>query len=120
MNGLHIIANFKECNFNFLEEKTLLDSCVALCLQNQLQVVGQTFYEFQPHGFTFTLLLAESHLCMHTWPESHSIAFDIYTCNHNVNNHQKTISIYNSIVELLKPSLINVQFLNRDNLQSIP
>jgi S-adenosylmethionine decarboxylase len=119
MDGLHIIANFKSCNFNFLNEKTLLDSCIILCAQNELHVVGHTSYEFQPQGFTFTLLLSESHLCMHTWPELNSVAFDIYTCNHTSNNNQKTMDIYHSVVELLKPNLIDVKFLNRQNLQTI-
>ena len=116
MNGLHIIANLKGCSFEFSQEESLLNFCSNACTDRGLTVVGVSSYIFSPQGFTFTILLAESHLCMHTWPENQSVALDIYTCNHSCDNSEKTKAIFHDIVNILQPNLINVKFLNRESL----
>lgn len=116
MNGLHIIANLKECKFDFSNENTLIDFCKITCTENGLQVVGVSSYEFNPQGLTFAILLAESHLCVHTWPEYKSLALDIYTCNHSSNNNEKTKAIYQAIVDFVQPNQQETKFLNRESL----
>ena len=116
MNGLHIIANLKGCDFDFSNENTLIDFCKEVCIKNGLHVVGVSSYEFNPQGLTFAILLAESHLCIHTWPEYKSLALDIYTCNHSCNNNEKTKAIYQAIVNFVKPSHQEVKLLNREDL----
>ena len=43
-------------------------------------VVGEAIHAYSPHGITGFILLAESHLSFHTWPELDYIAVDIFTC----------------------------------------
>ena len=43
-------------------------------------ILDSVFHKFQPQGITFILLLAESHISIHTWPEKGCAAIDIYTC----------------------------------------
>ncbi len=43
-------------------------------------VVGEAFHFFGPHAITGALLLAESHLCFHTWPEFGVVYLDLFTC----------------------------------------
>ena len=43
-------------------------------------VVNQIFHQFEPHGMTGILLLAESHISVHTWPEEKFAAIDIFSC----------------------------------------
>jgi len=43
-------------------------------------VIGQQFHQFAPGGITGFLLLAESHISVHTWPEEGLAAIDIFTC----------------------------------------
>ena len=43
-------------------------------------IIGQQFHQFQPRGVTGFLLLAESHISVHTWPEENLAAIDIFTC----------------------------------------
>lgn len=117
MNGLHIVANLKNCEFDFQQETALLNFCKIACIKHGLTVVGESSYIFQPQGFTFTILLAESHLCMHTWPENNAVALDIYTCNHSCNNNDKTKAIFRDIVGLLKPKNVEVKYIDRETLQ---
>lgn len=118
MDGLHIIANLKDCQFDFQYETELLEFAKKSCTDQGLHVVGESSYQFSPQGFTFTVLLAESHLCMHTWPEHKSVAFDIYTCNHSENNNNKTREVYYTILKELNPQTIDERFINRSNLKS--
>lgn len=116
MDGLHIIANLKGCNFDFSREKELLELSIEACTTSGLHVVGQASYPFEPQGFTFSVLLAESHLCLHTWPELQCVALDIYTCNHSENNNNKTKFVYEKLLEILQPSLIEAKFIDRKDL----
>jgi len=43
-------------------------------------IVGQTFHKFSPQGVTGVVAIAESHICIHTWPEHAYAAADIFTC----------------------------------------
>lgn len=43
-------------------------------------VLSEVTHAFSPHGFTAVLLLAESHIALHTWPEERYVAADIFTC----------------------------------------
>ena len=77
MNGLHLIADLLDCRCpaDFLFAALPLEAfCVAACSRNGLTVVGRLFHAFRdsagnPAGVTGTVVLAESHLAVHTWPE---------------------------------------------------
>jgi S-adenosylmethionine decarboxylase proenzyme len=43
-------------------------------------IVGDTFHRFSPQGVSGSVVIAESHLSVHTWPETGYVAIDIYTC----------------------------------------
>lgn len=43
-------------------------------------VVGESFHQFSPQGVTGVVMLAESHLAVHTWPERSYAAVDLFTC----------------------------------------
>ena len=43
-------------------------------------VVGEVFHRFSPQGVSGSVVIAESHLSIHTWPETGYVAVDIYTC----------------------------------------
>ncbi len=45
-----------------------------------LQVLNETFHQFVPRGVTGVLLLAESHIAVHTWPEHHYAIVELLTC----------------------------------------
>lgn len=117
MNGVHIVANFYNCKYDFTNEKQLLEQCKNIVVSAGLTVVGQASHQFEPHGFTFAILLAESHLSIHTWPEEKSLAFDIYTCNFFNDNTEKTHQVYQQIKELLQPEKIDLKEIAREDLK---
>ena len=47
-------------------------------------MLGESFHQFNPHGVSGVVIIAESHLCIHTWPEYGYAAVDIFTCGDSV------------------------------------
>ena len=48
-------------------------------------IIGKIFHQFSPYGVTGVVAIAESHLCIHTWPEYGYAAVDIFTCGASFN-----------------------------------
>jgi len=79
--GRHLIAEYYDCRREILDEvptvqQAMLDAANAI----GATVLGENFHQFDPHGVSGTVVIAESHLSIHTWPENGYVAVDIYTC----------------------------------------
>jgi len=80
--GLHTFWDIKGVKWELLDdfdliEKTMLEaakSCGATILRHQS-------HRFEPHGVTVLVMLAESHLSFHSWPEKGAAAVDLFSCS---------------------------------------
>ncbi|MBL8311378.1 MAG: adenosylmethionine decarboxylase [Burkholderiales bacterium] len=126
MQGLHLTADLFDCA---AARDLLLDRGVlqAACLQRvraaALTVVGDDFHQFgdvsgQPGGVTGLVLLAESHLAVHTWPELNAVTLDVYVCNFQHDNSSKAQSLIDSLVALFEPARSHRNCLLRGAPQS--
>ncbi len=93
MQGLHIIAELHDCRCApelLRSVDALRDLCVSVCAVPGLTPVGQVFHQFgseaEPAGATGAVILAESHLAVHTWPEMSAVTLDLYVCNFSQDN----------------------------------
>ncbi len=91
-----------------LDRAVLEDLCVRECRESGLTPLGAYFYQFthddgQQAGVTGTVVLAESHLAIHTWPESGDVTLDVYVCNFSQDNSERARRIFARIQELLDP-----------------
>ena len=117
MQGLHIIADLYNCpNSNYLvSAKALRDLCVKGCESASLTVLGEHFYQFdsfdqvQAGGATGAVVLAESHLAIHTWPERDGATLDIYVCNVTADNSLRAEQVYALLITALKPANVLVE-----------
>ena len=83
--GRHLLLELKNCNLEVLNDVDFLKRCLHdAAEQIGATVVNECFYEFSPHGVSGVLLISESHLCIHTWPEYGYAAVDIFTCGDSV------------------------------------
>ena len=109
MNGLHILAEFHACEG---ERRLLLDAgmlaslCRRSCAAAGLAVVAEAFHQFAAAGATGALVLAESHLAIHTWPELDSVTLDLYVCNHSQDNRAAAETAYGALRAEFKPKRI--------------
>ena len=83
--GTHLLLELYGCNREKLNDELYLrcqlNSAAKLAKASVLNIVSN---KFEPFGVTAIALLAESHLSIHTWPESYYSAIDIFTCGRNM------------------------------------
>lgn len=79
--GRHLIAEYYQCDGNVLDDVTAIRSAMLDAARAVgATILGEAFHQFDPHGVSGTVVIAESHLSIHTWPENGYVAVDIYTC----------------------------------------
>ena len=104
-SGKHMICDICDIkNIELLNNKELLKELLKnICNKYHFEILGEVDYSFEPHGCTILLLLSESHISIHTFPEKNHISFDIYTCReYNSNNEYN--EIYNFLIYSLHAS----------------
>ncbi len=79
--GTHIIVELSDCNPLILSDvEKVTDILVTAAKQANAEVLQTAFHRFTPQGVSGVVVIAESHLSIHTWPEYGYAAMDIYTC----------------------------------------
>lgn len=79
--GKQLIAEFWFKSSRSLNDPDKLRECLlAAAKAGGFTIVGSNFHQFSPHGVTGVVLLAESHMSIHTWPEYNYAAVDVFTC----------------------------------------
>ncbi|HBM97743.1 TPA: adenosylmethionine decarboxylase [bacterium UBP9_UBA11836] len=83
--GQHIIAEFSECNSNILRDLAFIREALFKAAEvAEATVLDSSFYHFGNGGVSGVVIIAESHLSIHTWPECGYAACDFYTCGSNI------------------------------------
>ena len=124
MQGLHLTADLIDCH---CDAAWLLDAArgTARCLDAVraagLQAVAQVAHVFepvaqQPSGYTATVLLAESHLCLHTWPEQRAVTLDVYVCNFSADHSTKAQALMNHLLAVFDAQAVERPTLQRGSL----
>jgi S-adenosylmethionine decarboxylase proenzyme len=116
VNGTHIFAEWYGCDFSvdaLGSAHSLREACLAATRASGLVCVGDAFHQFDPHGVTGTVLLSESHLAIHTWPEAAFVTVDVYVCNYLTDNTQKAHTLYTLLKNHFNPARENLAQVNR-------
>ena len=112
MHGLHLTADLTHCGCDadlLTDAERLGALCVQAVADAHLQAVAQLFHTFPPTpqgpgGVTATVLLAESHLCVHTWPETSAVTLDVYVCNFGGDHSAKAQALMDALLSLFQPA----------------
>jgi S-adenosylmethionine decarboxylase len=108
--GKHIIAELYGVKEELIIRKEKVKEIVEYVVNNaELTKVGEIYKQFNPHGVTAIILLAESHLAVHTWPEHNLVNLDIFTCGKS----EKAEKAFELFVKKLKPKKHRKYILNR-------
>lgn len=87
--GTHVLLELKGCNQESLDNLPFIQQTLVYAAEaTGATVVGHTFHQFSPQGVTGVVAIAESHLCIHSWPEYSYAAVDIFTCGENFDPHK--------------------------------
>ena len=121
MNGLHLTADLRECAASaalMTEPDALRALCLRAVTDAGLAAVGELFHRFgapddRQCGITGVVLLAESHLAVHTWPEMGGVTIDAYVCNFGADNSQRAHVLVDALIAAFAPARVQRQQLLR-------
>jgi S-adenosylmethionine decarboxylase len=83
--GRHILAEIYGCEFSILNDlDKIRDILVSAAISAGAEVRETAFHRFSPQGVSGVVVISESHLSIHTWPELGYAALDVFTCGEKV------------------------------------
>ena len=128
MRGLHLTADLRGCASASVVMTTaaaLRSACLAAVAAAGLTPVGELFHRFAPAedgeapaGVTGVVLLAESHVAVHTWPELGAATLDVYVCNVGADNSRRAEALLAALVAAFAPQSVERHALERGALPS--
>ena len=83
--GHQLMVEYYGCSPEYLnDEDHIRRTMIEAAQATGATVVGEVFHEFNPHGISGVVVIAESHLAIHTWPEYGYAAVDLFTCGEEI------------------------------------
>ena len=117
MQGLHLTADAHECAADaalLRDAQALRTLCLASIAETGLAPVGELFHAFPAQGgVTGVVLLAESHVALHTWPELRAVTLDVYVCNYGADNSARAEALLARLQAAFAPARVHVQRVHR-------
>lgn len=125
MKGLQLCADLHGCDPSLAamdDVQALRRLCVTAVEAAGLTAVAERFHAFEPAvpgqaaGVTGVVLLAESHLAVHTWPEQGVVTLDLYVCNLGQDNSAKARAVFERLRVAFSPQRVDLQEIERGRL----
>ncbi len=114
--GRHLLVEFYDCNPTVLDDvagiETHMNDAALAC---GATIVQSTFHRFEPWGVSGVVVISESHLAIHTWPEYGYASVDLFTCGDEID----PMSAYEHLRVMLEAQEAEIQMLQRGNLERI-
>ncbi|MBW3656794.1 MAG: S-adenosylmethionine decarboxylase [Gemmatimonadetes bacterium] len=117
MQGLHLTADLYQCRCDAVwltNAEQLGPWCLQAVEAVGLQPVGRMFHSLPgAGGVTAAVLLAESHVCLHTWPGQRAVTVDVYVCNSGDDHSAKARGLMYALVNRFAPEWTEQRSLDR-------
>lgn len=115
--GLHLIGDLHgcRCDARLMHDAAYLeDFCKRAVADAGLTTVGALFHSFgEGAGVTGCIVLAESHLSIHTWPEDGYVTLDVYVCSYSTDNRQRAQALFDAVARAFSPAQPHLQRVER-------
>ncbi len=87
--GNHLVVELTGCNNDILNDCNRLQDCFDEAVRKSVATkVKSVFHRYNPHGVSGVVVIAESHMSIHTWPEYGYAAVDFFTCGDTVDPYK--------------------------------
>lgn len=87
--GRHLIVEYSECDRSILDDMRRLETALTEAVRKSgATIVRSVFHRYAPQGVSGVIVIAESHLSIHTWPEYGYAAVDFFTCGETVDPYK--------------------------------
>lgn len=114
--GRHVLVEFYNCNPELLNELQFVENSMnAAAKACNATIVQSCFHRFMPHGISGVVVIAESHLAIHTWPEYHYASVDLFTCGEEID----PMLAFESLKQDFQAATAEIQLIHRGNLKVI-
>lgn len=111
--GVHIIADLYGVNGDRISRTEDVCEIVEEAVRvGKLTKISSDYFQFQPRGVSGIVLLAESHLAFHAWPEHELVTLDIYTCG----DPSHADAAYEYLIERLNPTSVEYKRISRGTM----
>jgi S-adenosylmethionine decarboxylase proenzyme len=79
--GQHYLIDFVDCDPEITQQvEPIREIVMRAAKECGATILNDLFHQFQPMGVSGVVVIAESHISVHTWPENGFVAIDIFTC----------------------------------------
>jgi S-adenosylmethionine decarboxylase len=113
--GKHLLLELNGCDHKLLNDISFIkETMLAAAKESGATVLGESFHQFSPQGVSGVIIIAESHLTVHTWPEHGYAGADIFTCGTRV-KPEKAAKV---IIAKLKPITHSIILMERGIINS--
>lgn len=83
--GRQILVEFYDCETDKINDVEFIESSIlAATRKSGATIISHNFHKFSPHGVSGMVVIAESHVSIHSWPEYNYAAVDIFTCGDTI------------------------------------
>lgn len=83
--GRQILVEYYDCDSNKINDVEFIESSfLAATKASGATIISHNFHKFSPHGVSGMVVIAESHISIHSWPEYNYAAVDIFTCGDTI------------------------------------
>lgn len=107
--GTHLLVELRDCNPAILKSlEKVQDALVSAAKEAKATIIDISFHEFNPFGISGMVVIAESHLSIHTWPEYCYAAVDIFTCGEVIKPEVAAASLIERF-ESKNPSMVEMK-----------
>jgi len=108
--GKHIIAELYGVSSDLISREEKVKEIVDKVIEDaKIEAVGSIYKQFEPHGVTCVVLISESHISLHTWPEYGLVNLDVFTCG---DPHQAEVA-FQSFLKYFAPESYRHYVLDR-------
>ncbi len=120
--SLHILADLHECNGHatFFTHKPKVRSYALRSIRRAgFKIVASRFHKFPATsvadgGITGVVIVSESHMTIHTWPERQFVNLDVFFCNYTRDNTRKARAVFREFRAIYHPKRIRMKEVWRD------
>jgi S-adenosylmethionine decarboxylase proenzyme len=92
--GKHLLIDLYQCKSKIIDQRLVLEKELSTCITEAGATIVQShFHDFNPIGTSGVIVLKESHLAIHTWPEHSFVSIDLFTCQDSIDFESFTTNV---------------------------
>lgn len=108
----HFLLELHDIEFDVLDNQTVIEEFLLKSLEGSGAThMNHFFHKFTPQGVSGVIIIAESHISIHTWPEHGYAALDVFTCGSKIMGDR----IVDNILNLFGRNRYHLQYIERGN-----